>query len=179
MGRATVENLNLRELAAQELSYLSNETNEAVYLAVRENLSVVYIDKIDSQKPIRSWNTEGGTAPLHCVGTGKAILAADYSKLRNQISKSLEQYTEKTKTKITQVDADVKSTLAKGYAFDDGEYRERVISLGAAIKLPGGEPVGALGISLPDINLPEDGVELYGALVAHAAASVSVKLGKT
>lgn len=68
----------LREFAADELSHLSQVTGEAVYLAVQENLSIVYIDKIDSQKPIRSWNAIGGMAPLHCVGIGKALLAADY-----------------------------------------------------------------------------------------------------
>ena len=41
VGRASVENLNLRELAAPELSFLSQETGETVYLAVREGLSVV------------------------------------------------------------------------------------------------------------------------------------------
>jgi len=177
VGRASVENLNLRELAAPQLSYLSSETNEAVYLAVRESFSVVYIDKIDSQKPIRSWNTVGGTAPLHCVGTGKAILAADYEKLREQIRNSLTKHTDRTNTKITTVDADVEKTLANGYAYDTGEFRERILSFGAAITLPGGEPIAALGISLPDINLPEGGVERFGGLVAHAAKAVSVKLG--
>lgn len=179
VGRASVENLNLRELAAPELSYLSNETGETVYLAVRENLSVVYIDKVDSQKPIRSWNAVGGTAPLHCVGTGKAILAADYARLRDQIRGALTHHTEKTLTDLEALEADIAATQAQGYAFDTGEFRDRILSFGAAITLPGGEPVGALGISLPDINLPENGIDHYGALVSHAAQSISVKLGRT
>ena len=46
VGRASVESLNLRELAAPELLILSQETGETVYLAVRENLNVIYIDKV-------------------------------------------------------------------------------------------------------------------------------------
>lgn len=178
IGRASVENLNLRELAAPELLYLSQETGETVYLAVRENLSVIYIDKIDSQKPIRSWNAVGGMAPLHCVGTGKAILAADFTKLRDQISGALTQYTDKTLTDLSALEADIADTLARGYAFDTGEFRDRILSFGAAITLPTGEPVGALGISLPDINLPDDGIDRFGGLVSHAARSVSAKLGR-
>ena len=34
VGRASVENLNLRELAASELSHLSRETGEAIYLSL-------------------------------------------------------------------------------------------------------------------------------------------------
>lgn len=178
VGRASVENLNLRELSAPELQFLSNETGEAVYLAVRENLSVIYIDKVDSQKPIRSWNTVGGTAPLHCVGTGKAILAADFPKLRDQIGGRLARYTDKTLTDPSELEKDIAQTLAKGFAYDTGEFRDRILSFGAAILLPEGEPVGALGISLPDINLPDGGVEKLGGLVAHAARSVSQKLGR-
>ncbi len=178
VGRASVENLNLRELAAPELSFLSNETGEAVYLAVRENLSVVYIDKVDSQKPIRSWNTIGDTAPLHCVGTGKALLAAEFVKLRDQIKGALTHHTDKTLTDMAALEADIALTLKRGYAYDTGEFRDRIVSFGAAIVLPGGEAVGALGISLPDINLPEDGIDRFGGLVSHAANSLSAKLGR-
>lgn len=176
VGRASVENLNLRELAAPELSFLSSETGETVYLAVRENLNVVYIDKVDSQKPIRSWNAIGGIAPLHCVGTGKAILAADFAKLRDQMGRALTYHTDKTLTDMAALELDIALTLKRGYAFDTGEFRDRIISFGAAIVLPGGESVGALGISLPDINLPDNGIERFGSLVSHAASSVSAKL---
>jgi DNA-binding IclR family transcriptional regulator len=178
VGRASVENLNLRDLAAPELLHLSQETGETVYLAVRENLNVIYIDKVDGQKPIRSWNTVGDMAPLHCVGTGKAILAADFAKLRDQVSGALTHHTERTLTEMPALEADIAASLSRGYAFDSGEFRDRILSFGAAILLPSGEPVGALGISLPDINLPEGGVEMFGGLVSHAARSVSAKLGR-
>ncbi len=178
VGRASVENLNLREVASSELAFLSKETGETVYLAVRENLNVIYIDKVDSQKPIRSWNTIGGTAPIHCVGTGKAMLAFDYSLLQKQIAGALTRHTPKTITDIASLEADIKVTLERGFAYDSGEFRDRIISFGAAITLPGGEVVGALGISLPDINLPEGGLDKFGGLVVHAARSVAAKLGR-
>ena len=178
VGRALIENLNLRELARPELTYLAQETGEAVYLAVRENLSVVYIDKIDSEKPIRSWNSVGGTAPLHCVGTGKAILAADYAVLRDRIKDTLTPHTDRTLTNIAALDADVETTRKNGFAFDTGEFRDRILSLGAAIYLPSKEPIAALGISFPDVNTPEEGIDRFGSLVVHAARSVSTKLRK-
>lgn len=176
IGRASVESLNLREISANELAHLSEETGETVYLAVRENLSVIYIDKIDSQKPIRSWNPVGGVAPLHCVGTGKALLAAEYATLREQIAGVLTQHTERTITDLAELDADIAETLRRGFAYDRGEFRERTLSFGAAITLPSGEPVGALGISLPDINLNDIGEEKLGGLVFHSAQSISRKL---
>jgi len=176
VGRLSVDNLNLREVAAPELQFLSNETGEAIYLAVPEGLQVVYIDKIESKKPIRSWNPVGGNAPLHCVGTGKAILAADYDNYRDRLIGNLSSHTSRTLTDIDALDADIRETLTRGYAFDTGEFRDRILSFGAPIRLPQGEVVAALGISLPDINLPEGGPERLGSLVQHAANSVTQKL---
>lgn len=178
IGRASVDNLNLRELAASEMAFLSKETSEAIYLAVPENLSIIYIDKVESQQPIRSWNPIGGSAPIHCVGTGKAILAANYSKMRDQVKTQLTRHTDKTLTSIRALDKDVEVTLQRGFALDEGEYRQRIWSFGAAITLPSGEAIASLGISLPDISLPEGGIDEFGALVVHAAESVSVKLAR-
>lgn len=113
-------------------------------------------------KTVRSWNTAGRTAPLYCVGTGKAILAADYTRLRDQIAKELTRYTDRTLTDINDLDADIALTKTRGYAYDKGECRDRIVNFGAAITLPGGQPIVALGISLPDISLPDMRAERLG-----------------
>lgn len=176
IGRAVVENLNLRTVAADMMRFLAGQTNETIYLAVRDNLQVVYIDKIEGQKPIRSWNPIGGSAPLHCVGTGKAILSAEYNVLRDVVRERLERFTPNTITTIDALDAEMEATAARGYAIDQGEFRERVYSLGSAILLPDGAAVGALGVSVPDVNVEDRDVDRLGGLVVHAAQSVSQKL---
>ncbi|MEM6932011.1 MAG: IclR family transcriptional regulator [Pseudomonadota bacterium] len=179
VGRTSVENLNLRSTAVAEMAYLSQATGEAIYLAVPEGLTVVYIDKVESLKPIRSWNPVGGTAPLHCVGTGKAILAENYDRMREKLDGNLVRYTDRTLTTMEALDADVALTAKRGYAFDRGEFRDRILSFGAAVLLPDGEAIAALGISLPDINLDKDGEAGMGALVKRAAESVSQKLSRS
>lgn len=179
VGRGTVDSLNLRELAAPEMAYLAQETGETVYLALPEQTSVVYIDKIESQKPIRSWNPIGGAAPIHCVGTGKAILAVNYASLREKLPAPLPRHTDRTLTSLSALDADVQTTLARGYAIDRGEFRDRILSFGAAICLPDGEAVAAIGVSLPDVSLPPEGQDRFGALTAHAANAVSRKLARS
>ena len=176
VGLSVVENLDLRGLAAPHMRMLSQKTGEAIYLAVPDGLNVVYIDKIDSTKPIRSWNPIGGSAPIHCVGTGKALLAADYDRLRDQIRGHLTKYTERTITSLKRLDADVAETLERGYALDTGEFRERVFSFGAVVRIPNGQPVAALGVSVPDVNLSAGRDKEIGALVLHAAEQVSAAL---
>ncbi|MEM7732396.1 MAG: IclR family transcriptional regulator [Pseudomonadota bacterium] len=178
VGRSVVENLNLRAAASQMMLYLSEETKETIYLAVRDGLNVVYIDKVESTKPIRSWNPIGGTAPIHCVGTGKAILAADYRLLREQIAGALERFTDRTITDMDALDQDMADTRLRGYALDTGEFRQNILSFGATIGLPNGETVGALGVSVPDVNLRDGDMERIGALVQHAARAVSEALAR-
>ena len=178
VGRAVVENLNLRTAAAPMMKYLADETSETVYLAVQDGLDVVYIDKIESVKPIRSWNPIGGTAPLYCVGTGKAILAARYGQLRSAIAAVLTAHTDRTLTDMKALDADMSQTRLRGYALDTGEFRAGIKRLGAVITLPAGTVVGALGISVPDVNLSDGDEARYGALVQHAASATSNALSR-
>ncbi len=176
VGLSVIGNLDLPRIAAPQMRMLSRETGEAIYLAVPDVLSVIYIDKIESTKPIRSWNPIGGSAPMHCVGTGKALLAADYDRLRDQVRGRLTRFTDRTITSIKRLDADVAETRARGYAVDRGEYRERIFSFGAVLRLPDGQPVAAIGVSLPDVNLSEGRDEEIGALLLRAADEVSESL---
>ena len=176
VGRAAVENLNLRSVAAPWMDYLSEQTGETIYLAVRNALEVIYIDKRESQKAIRSWNPIGGTAPIYCVGTGKALLAADYADLRPRLPKTLKAYTDQTVTDLAQLDADMEAVRLRGHAIDQGEFRHKIYSFGAVIVLPDGASAGALGVSVPNVNLEEGDIARIGDLVQHAATAVSEAL---
>ncbi len=176
IGQAVVEHLNLPEIAAPQLKMLSKETGEAIYLAVPDGLSVLYIEKVESTQPIRSFTPKGGSAPMHCVGTGKALLAANYDILREQIRDHLVKYTDKTITSIKKLDADMAATQARGYAIDTGEYRHRILSFGAPIRLPNGDAIAAIGVSAPDVNLAAGRDQEIGGLVLEAAEGVTETL---
>ena len=179
IGREMVDQMNLRELCAIEMQNLANETGETIYLAVPEGLSVIYIDKIESQKSIRSWSPIGGSAPIQCVGTGKAILAAKYPLLREALKEHLTAHTDKSLTTIDDLDVDMMQTQKRGYACDRGEFRDSILSFGAAVLLPDGEPIAALGISVPEFNLPKAGDKLFGLMVSAAAKSVTEKIARS
>lgn len=176
VGRAVVGNFNLREVAGPVMEKLSAETGETIYLAVQEGMSVVYIDKVESTRPIRSWNPVGGTAPLHCVGTGKAILAERYDRLRDRMVDNLTRYTDRTVTSIRALDEEMALTRERGFAVDTGEFRDRIRSYGAPIFLPRGRVIGAIGISVPEVNLGEGDEARICGLVKSAAGEVTRRL---
>ncbi len=178
LGQEVVDNLNLPAIAAPQMQDLSRQTAETVYLAVPDGLSVIYVDKIESTQPIRSFTPKGGSAPIHCVGTGKALLAAMYDRMRAQVKEHLQRYTDQTITSIQKLDADMATTQKRGYAIDRGEYRDRIYSIGAAIRLPSGRAIAALGVSAPVVNLSEGQEDEIGDMVREAALKVSEGVAK-
>ncbi len=178
VGRRVIDNLNLPELARDEMRKIADATSETVYLAVPENLSIIYIDMIDSLRPIRSWNRVGGSAPIHCVGTGKAIVATNYPSLRGALKGELVKYTSRTITTLSALEADIEVTKKNGYAFDTGEFREGVVGTGASICLPNGVAIAAIGVSVLETNLPEHGRDKLGQLVREAGERISARLAR-
>jgi len=176
LGQKIMENLNLPEIAAPQMRRLSHATGGTIYLAIQDGLSALYIDKIESTQPIRTWSPKGGMAPLYCIGPGKAILAEQYKLLREQLKGELVRYTDKTITTLQQLDQDMAATIERGYAIDTGEYRESILSFGAAIKAPNGEVLGAIGVSIPDFNLKEGEIEKICLAVRDAGIIVSANI---
>ncbi|MEM7194672.1 MAG: IclR family transcriptional regulator [Pseudomonadota bacterium] len=176
VGLQTIDNLNLGELARPQMRMLSEISGEAIYLAVQDGLNVTYIDKIESTKPIRSFTPKGGNAPIHCVGTGKALLAANYSAYREALKDNLTRYTDKTITSIRRLDQDMQDTIKRGFAIDHGEYRDQILSFGATIFLPNGEAIAAIGVSAPNINLDQARIKKICSAVKVAADSVTGQL---
>lgn len=173
VGQTLMDNIDLPALCAPHMLKLSQEFGEAIYLAVPEGLSVIYIDKLESTQPIRSFTPKGGTAPIHCVGTGKAILAANYEQLREQLKGNLKRYTDNTITSMQRMDKDMASARANGYAIDTAEYRDGIYSFGAAILMPTGEAIAAIGVSVPEVNLKGNRAEEISLAVGKQAAEAS------
>lgn len=173
VGQKVIDNLDICQAATSQMRALSKSTGEAIYLAVPSDISVIYVDKVESTRPIRSFTPKGGTAPMHCVGTGKALLAANYDNLRDSIKNHLDRYTDKTITSIKAMDKDIADTQTRGYAVDHGEYRENIMSFGATIHLPNGEAIAAIGVSAPNINLTPERIDDICEATVSAAHSIT------
>jgi len=94
MGARVLAQLDVRKVAAPFLHKLARETEETVHLSILEGAEIIYIDKIDSSKPVRSYSMLGGRAPAHAVATGKALLAYQPEGYLEQYLAKPKRYTE-------------------------------------------------------------------------------------
>lgn len=178
LGISVMSHTNLAKVSARAMNALAKSTGESVHLSVLNGLRTLYIEKIDSAQPVRAYIPRGGEAPLHCVATGKILLAFNYSSLRDAMIGGLTRYTPKTITSISALDAEMARIRASGIAINSGEYRTDVVALAAAVRDPTDQIIGAIGISGPLSRMPRQRVKQLTPMVIEAGEAISAELNE-
>ena len=167
---------DLRTLLRPHLAALSHSTGETIHLAVLDGAEIVYLEKFDSPLPVAAYSRVGGRASAACVASGKALLAAwreDAEPARLQARLGvLKPHTPHSLTDHAALQAELRRTRERGYAENREEWRLGVCGLGAPVFNARGEPVAAIGISVPSIRFSRAQVRaLADGLVATVAAA--------
>ena len=179
VGLLVMEQFEVRDYAAPEMRRLSELLGETIYLAILEDASVLYVDKVEGTQPIRTWTPKGGTVPIHCVGTGKALLAYNYEELRSRVVGNLERHTDKTITSVQKLDDEMARVRKAGVAIDWGEFRSQVYSIGAPIFGPDRTAVAAIGVSVPAANCSKSEANRIAKAVIEAGRTISDRIAAT
>ena len=140
-----------------EIFYL---TNEASYIGILDNKSVMYLNQIDkSNRVLKTRNSIGSHAPLHTNGFGKVLLAFENVDLS---SLELKKYTSNTITSVTKLQKEIDLVRERGYAIGNEEHEFGLKSLGVAYFNNKDEFVGTIGISGLSARLDEGILHQYG-----------------
>jgi DNA-binding IclR family transcriptional regulator len=177
LGSAVLSKLDLRLHAAHLMESLAEQTGESVHLSIQDRDEVVYVHKVDSPNPIRAYSQIGGRAPIHCVATGKAMLAF---KNRESILWSVRHLQAHTEHTITSPDAmliETERIRRQGYALNAGEWREGVHGVGVPIFDGTGQVIAAIGLSGPKDRFTPEHIEECVDLLKQAAQDIMTNLG--
>lgn len=173
-----LERMDLRREAHELLKELSSEVNETVHLVVPDGNSVIYIDKIDSNRTIRMYSQIGRRAPMHASAVGKAILAfSSEDFVRKVIDEGLEKYTANTITDPDKLMKHLETVRTVGFAVDDEENEEGIRCIGAPIFDYSGRVVGALSISGSTVTVTLDKLDFFAEKAMEYARRISQKMG--
>jgi DNA-binding IclR family transcriptional regulator len=177
LGSKVRSRLDIADVSGPFLKVLGDKTSEAVHLSVLSGAEVIYIDKVESPKPIRAYSMIGGRAPAYCVATGKAMLAFSSSKQLDELRSPLTRHSVNTITARAKLDRELQQVRELGYAINRGEWREDVWGVGAPIFDQTGNVIAAVGISGPSSRLKLTVLKRYAPLVMNAAKQISKQLG--
>lgn len=137
--------------------------------------TVVYLDKIESDKSIRIHSDIGGEMPLHTTSVGKAILAW-------RSVKELEEYSTRTKLQpltsysITNFQAlcdELEIVRENGYSIDNEENMEGLFCIGVPIFNYENKPQYSISLALPKYRLPSLNFEQALSDLKNAAEEIA------
>lgn len=151
-------NLDISKIAYPYVKELHDKLNETVHLSIREGDEILYVNKLESMRPIVVTTSRiGYSKPMYASAMGKAIL----SELPEaEVDDYLARVELKPFTPHTLVTADaLKEELAEirknELAFDNSEEQIEVFCMGATLSV-NGKNYGAFSVSMPTYRRTEE-----------------------
>lgn len=175
LGRAFLDNVNLRDVARPLMQQLVDETGETCHLGVLASPHMVYIEKVDSPHPVRMHSRVGGVNSAVNTAIGRAILA----HLPETAAWDVLEHARETEAIAPDFDfvSLMSTTRSQGFSTDIQMNEMGICCVGAAIFDHSGRVVAGLSISTPASRFQPDGLQALGSLVRAYAGQISVGLG--
>ena len=133
------------------LEGLSREIRETCNLGILDDRSVVYIDRVEADWPLRLHFDAGSRVDPHCTAIGKLFLAYMQEGERDRLLSALPlaRFTDKTITGRSELDRELAKIRRAGYSTDDEEFLMGVVCLAAPITNAAGEVIAAVAMQAP------------------------------
>jgi len=174
-----VERMDVQQAAKSPLRALWTDTGESCYLAVRDGLRCLFIEHLDSTRPVRVHGQVGGRYGLYCCAPGKVLLAYAPEPLFDEMcARGLEANTDETICDVDRLDQALRQVRAQGFATDIEEFTRGMLCLAAPVFNASMQVEGALGITVLTLHhSPETMLSELAAPVLRAARAASETLG--
>lgn len=179
LGEQVLEGIDIRKEAHQELSRLSDKVNEVVHLGIIEGEEVVYLDKFNPpERPFQIYSSVGKSAPIHCTGLGKAILAFLPESRRERLieKQELQRFTPQTITSPSKLSEELEDIRKSGFSVDNKEHEEEVRCIGVPIRDHGDKVRAAISVTVPSFRMNLQELKEYVPEAKETAREISSKL---
>ncbi|MGJ8623409.1 MAG: IclR family transcriptional regulator [Yoonia sp.] len=167
-GKSYLPGWRLRSLAAGVLSSrgikfarqlilrnLSAWIGETCNIAIPDGDAMIYLERVETDWPLRIQLPKGTRVPLHCTASGKMYLStltpeqlATYIKLSK-----LERRTANTITDQTAFLAEIDTVRSQGFSQDREEFMQDMIALAVGVHDPQGRLMATVSFHAPTMRL--------------------------
>ncbi|MEF2279629.1 IclR family transcriptional regulator [Deinococcus sp. YIM 134068] len=180
LGRILLRTTPWREAAEREMTALVAECGETVQLAALDSGHLVCVTRLEGTRPgcLRASEVEGSFIPPHCSSNGKVLLASLPGERVGQVlhNQGMARFTENTIVTPDELDSELERVRAQGFAYDIGEFRGGVCSVGAPIRNHLGEVVASLSLGAPAGRFHERKAA-YRTAVIRVTERISLRIG--
>jgi IclR family pca regulon transcriptional regulator len=149
LGFTAISSLEFRQVARPYLVKLSEETGETVSLSILDGMEVVYVDRVRNRQIVGVVLGTGSQIPAHCASMGKVMLAhLGASELESWLKLAqLSPCTEFSKISRKQLDAELATVRAQGFATNNEELEIGLRAVAAPIWDHNGQVAAAINTS--------------------------------
>jgi IclR family KDG regulon transcriptional repressor len=174
LGTLAVESEELVQRAQSVLEYLANEFGETAHLGVLDDVSVLYVSKVEGWHAQRMQSQVGKRIDAYCTGLGKALLAFSRPERVNAVlSQARVRRTHKTIANAEAFRRELACIRERGYALDDEELAEGLRCIAAPIRSEGTSVVGAISLSGPSSRFTRQAVPRMAKTLVRCATELS------
>jgi len=171
--------LEIKTEAEPYLRGLSRSVNQTVYIAILQDASVIYIDKVEQFDSLRKYSIIGQRKPVYCTSLGKALM---FDKSDDEIraifaNVEFEPFTPKTHRSVESLITDIARSRELGWTRDDEEEEIGIQCVGAPVYDYSGRVIAAVSVSTRKKGDLDLDFAQIGPLVIEAARGVSARLG--
>jgi IclR family transcriptional regulator, KDG regulon repressor len=175
--------IKLRDIAEPYLLNLSARVDETIIIGYGNGIDGIFTETFHTQsqrnRVLKIIPDEGANLPLHCTCLGKIFLA-DLSEpeMRKYFSQKLfQRYTGNTILDIEKLRSELYNIKQNGTAFDNEEYAQGVVGVGAGIRNNEGHLVGAIAMLAPSARLNLAKLKEFTPVIKTCAAEISSEMG--
>ena len=132
---STISSEHLRTARLTILRGVAEQIGETCNLATPDREGMTYLDRVETEWPLRIQLPIGTQVPFHCTASGKMYL----STLRPHVLKTilmarpLEQRTDSTLTELDAIKAELEITRQRGYSTDSEEFMSGMTALAVPV----------------------------------------------
>ena len=140
------------------LTRLVDEVSETCNIGILDADSVLYLDRVESNFPLRAELHPGSKVPIHSTGLGKLFLANLPTRTRKRVMDrlNLEKFTEKTIVDIEALEADCLEIKKRGFSINNEEYHDGIISVAVPIFETPDHVIAGLALHAPAARMTLD-----------------------
>ena len=160
------------------LENLRAEVGESCNLTALSSGEIIYLDRAETEAPLRFHLHPGSRVPVHCSASGKLFLAHMSKSQRRRLIENvpLTQYTVNTITDYSMLKKDIEEAKIQGFAIDDEEFLPGLVCIAVLIPSSTGQSNLGLAIQAPVIRLrPDEAIKFLPALQKAAKALAKIE----
>lgn len=177
--RRFAENLLLNNIrhGAQHavLRALVEEIGESCNLTILSGSEVVYLDRVETEAPLRFYLRAGSRVPVHCSASGKLFLSQMTPAQRRRLlaHTPLEAYTANTLTDLDAIENEIKQIRREGFAMDREEFLPGLLCVAVLVPREGGASNLCVALQAPTMRLNAQRAQALLPALQRAAVSLS------